>query len=535
MATALADFAVARGVRRAFGINGGAIAPFVAHAHARGVRVVHTRHESGAAFMAAEDSLASGAPSLVFTTTGPGLTNALTGLVAAAWEGAKIVAVAGATRAEHLGRGAFQEADPTLPEGLCAFAPGMRAFPVRNAADLPNVLDRLAVGLRRPGGFVATVSLAGDAALQTAARSTTCLPAAAPATPAGEVDRVAALIRGRDVVLWVGFGARSLAPQIATLAERCGARVMASPRAKGVFPERHPRYLGVTGFGGHGHVLDALRQRPPEHVVVLGSRLSEFTSGFDNGYLPGGRLVHVDLDPSVFGRAFPDVDTMGVQADLRTFVEAVADALPPRDDSPPARPLSIASPDDGAIGIHPARLMADVQRAVVEGSNALVFTEAGNAFSWGSHALHFDSPRYRTSTRFGAMGHASAGVVGAALARGKSVALVGDGAALMTNEISTAVAYGAPAVWIVLNDGAYGMVHHGMVAIDLEPVATAIPRVDFVAFARSQGAEGVRVRRSEQLPSALALALAQDSPFVIDVEIDPTVPPPFGNRNERLS
>ena len=93
--------------------------------------------------------------------------------------------------------------------------------------------------------------------------------------------------------------------------------------------------------------------------------------------------------------------------------------------------------------------------------------DSGHALGLGNHYLRFASaPRYRLSTGFGSMGHASAGVIGAALASaGKAVALVGDGALLMTNEINTAVGLDVDTVWIVLNDGRYGMVAQGMEAL----------------------------------------------------------------------
>ncbi len=535
IAAILARFMARAGARHAFGVNGGAIAPFVAHAQAQGVAIVHARHESGAAFMATEDSLIRGAPSLVFTTTGPGLTNTITGLAAAAWEGAQVIAVVGATRAEHLGRGAFQETRPELADALRTFGPRMHAFALRGPADVPDVLGEIEHQLARPGGCVATITLPDDVA-RTVVHAPNARRVATSGQPDTDVERVAAMLADRDVVIWLGFGARALAPDVMALAERTGFRVMASPRAKGTFPEHHARYLGVTGFGGHPQVLDALRDQPPDDLLVLGTRLGEFTSGFDAGYLPRNRLIHVDVDADAFGRAYPDATTVPVPADLRTFVRALARAMPARRFSTASPALCRgAIPDDTAAGIHPARLMAAIQTGVVERSNAVVLTEAGNAFAWGSRALRFDGPgRYRTSTGFGAMGHASAGVVGAAIAHGKAVAVLGDGAALMTNEISTAVAHQARAIWIILNDGAYGMVHHGMLAIGLEPVATAIPRVDFVAFARAQGADAIHVRDGNALPAALDLALAHDGPFVVDVAIDPSIAPPFGNRNDRL-
>ena len=97
------------------------------------------------------------------------------------------------------------------------------------------------------------------------------------------------------------------------------------------------------------------------------------------------------------------------------------------------------------------------------------------------------------------MGHAAAGVVGAALATGRrAVAVVGDGALLMTNEINSAVKFGARAVWVVLNDGRYGMCAQGMEALGLSADAE-IPQVDFAAFARAQGARATRVDHEVQL------------------------------------
>src|SRR5204862_6495603 len=125
--------------------------------------------------------------------------------------------------------------------------------------------------------------------------------------------------------------------------------------------------------------------------------------------------------------------------------------------------------------------------------------------------------RYRASTGVGAIGHAAAGGVGAALGAGRrAVAVVGDGARLMQNEISTAVKYGARAVWIVLNDGRYGMCEQGMGMLGL--VADArFPAVDFVAFAQAQGADGVRVGAAGDLDAALRQALRAERPFVVDV------------------
>ena len=180
--------------------------------------------------------------------------------------------------------------------------------------------------------------------------------------------------------------------------------------------------------------------------------------------------------------------------------------------------------------------MAEVQRLIVDETDAVVLAESGNAFTWATHHLRFASPRYRVSTNLGSMGHASAGVVGAALAhRGGAVAILGDGAMLMASEVNTAVKRRARAVWIVLNDGRYNMCHQGMAALDMQGLADAtFPPVDFAALARAQGAQGVRVEREAELGAAIACALDAGGPFVVDVLIDADRRAPTQGRNEGL-
>jgi len=180
--------------------------------------------------------------------------------------------------------------------------------------------------------------------------------------------------------------------------------------------------------------------------------------------------------------------------------------------------------------------MDALQRHVIDRSNAIVLAESGNSFLWTTHRLRFAEPhRYRVSTSVGAMGHAAAGVVGAALAGGRrAVAVVGDGALLMTNEINSAVKFGAPAVWVVLNDGRYGMCAQGMDALGLSADAE-IPQVDFAAFARAQGARAVRVDHELELDAAFAAAMASEGPYLVDVRIDPRCKAPASLRNAALA
>ena len=126
-------------------------------------------------------------------------------------------------------------------------------------------------------------------------------------------------------------------------------------------------------------------------------------------------------------------------------------------------------------------------------------------------------------------------MVGAALATGgKAVAVTGDGSMMMNSEISTAVQYGAQAVWVVLNDAGYGMCRDGHRALGLTDQNVDVPRVDFVRMAEAVGARGLRVDTEDQLDAALAEAMEASGPFVIDVAIDAEETSPLLKRFESL-
>jgi acetolactate synthase I/II/III large subunit len=432
-----------------------------------------------------------------------------------------------------------------MPEGLCSAGALFHHATVLEAADeLPELLGRLEQGFRQPGGFVAHVGLPLTVMTGAAAPLPPSRPChLAPLAPSAEtLRRVLERLSERPFGIWAGFGARGAAKAVRELAERTGAPVFCSPRAKGIFPEDHPLFGGVTGFAGHESVEAVLHELQPHAMLVLGTRLGEFTSFWLPELLPPGGLVHVDLDPSVPGAAYPDAPTLGVHADVGAFLDALLERLPrkPWMRAPRRAPLPVPLEPRSDGRVRPEALMQAIQAIVVEGSDAVVMTEAGTAFAWGTHHLRFDLPgRYRTSMGFGSMGHAAAGVLGAALARqGKAVAILGDGAMLMNSELATAVRSGIPAVWVVLNDSCYGMVEQGMRQLGLQQGADPgldLPATDFVQIARAIGADGARVERETEIEPALRAAMAARGPFVVDTVVERGRPAPFGSRAKSLA
>ena len=517
------------GIEEVFTIVGGGIAPLAHALQACKFKIRHFRHEGGAAFAAVEASIASGKPVAVCVTTGPGLFNSLTGIAAGRADGGRILLLSGSTSPAMRGKGAVQETSPeTLPTEL--FAPGSLfhfARLVADASEFPLIFSRLEGGFQRSGGFVAHLSL--PLSLQ----SLPGQPFPAPDVKTYEarassdaIHDVISLLRGRRFGVWAGYGATQASKELRQLVERTGCSVIATPRAKGVFPENDEHYIGVSGTGAHPSIMQYMQDYAPEYFLVLGSRLGEVTSFWSSAMVPKHGLIHVDIDETAFGAAFPTAKTIGIRAEIRSFLRDLLNALPPDFGQQPSHSFSL--PRMPQLTPRPERnvrtpfLFQEVQRIIIDGHDCPIMAESGNSFAWANHALRFTSPcRYRTSAAFGSMGHFVTGVVGAALVRNDKVVVVaGDGAMLMNNEINTAVTYRAKAVWIILNDARFGLTEHGMQALNLTPVETQIAKTNFAMFAESQGAKGIVVEKESELAAALQMAMRSPDPFVVDVRVD---------------
>lgn len=534
------------GIESAHGVAGGAMATLWGALSNSKVQVLNHRHETGAAFAAAEAYFASDRPTVTFTTAAPGITNALTGLFAARGEGAKVILLSACTSASQRGRWAIQETSTyTLPsEGI--FTSGTLfnyAVTIESPCQLPQIFRRLMLGLAHNSGFVAHLSI--PTVVQNSPVDGIVMPeigiSSAYLTASEDaVEQTIELLSGGHFAIWLGFGARNASTEIRELAQLTGAAVMCSPRGKGIFPENHPQFIGVTGLGGHSSVMTYMEEQSPLYTLVLGTRLGEPTSFWNPAMIPLCGFIHVDSNPEVPGVAYPNARTFPIQSDIKTFVQALLKRLPKNF---PTSSTVFSNPEiepikEVAISlVRPKVLMQAIQKVIVEGSDAIVMAESGNSFTWSTHLLRFaEANRYRVSTSVGAMGHFTTGVLGAAFARkGKAVAIVGDGSMLMNNEINTAVKYKIPAVWIVLNDARYNMCYQGMEMLGMTGADATIPETDFVMVARGMGALGIRVFKESELESALEIAMKSSVPFVVDVIIDPDSRAPSFARNQSLA
>lgn len=530
----------ALGVRRAFGVSGGGIGRiWRALLDKPDIETLHFRNEAGAAFAAIEASLFDCDPVAVFCTTGPGITNTLTGMVAARSEGAKIILISARTSPGQRGRGAVQE---TPMPSSDFFTPGWvfdEVFMLESVAELAQVERRLRHGFNRMGAYVAHVSIPVDlqsASVKEFARMEQDYRVTSPFPDPAAVDEVVQLMTTKRFAIWVGHGARHASRQIRALVDLTGVPVLSTPRGKGIVPEDNPQFAMVTGLGGHPCGVEHLEQYDPDFTLVLGSRLGEPSSGWDARLIPPGGFVHVDIDAAVPGTAL-NAPVLAVQAEVGAFLDQLllkAERIPHQGFSCPSpfpQPLSYRE----QMGlVRPQALFKAVQE-VVANAGIPILVEPGSSMAWAAHLLKMANPnQLRIVGSFGSMGQMTCGVVGTALSRGgPAVCLTGDGSMLMNNEINTAVEYGIPAVWVVLNNSRYQMCEMGMRFGPTERHAR-FRECDFAQVARGMGARAISVKREVNLETALERAVADRAPTLLDVRVDPAEIPPFESRFSTL-
>jgi acetolactate synthase-1/2/3 large subunit len=537
VAEALVGALHALGVREAFGVPGGALVPLLASLAGGAIRATTARHESGAVFMAAEASLATGRPTVAYVTTGPGLTNALTGALSARDDGASVLLLSGMTPAAMRGRHPIQD---TSRRGLGTGAlhePGLfdDAWVLEDPGALESVARRLAELWARPQGAVVHLAVPLDVQGWPCPHVDARPAAATVERVDAEHARTVASYLGRRFALWVGHGGRGAARSVRALAEAAGLPVVTTPRGRGVLGADHPLWVGVSGMGGDADLPDRLREMGVERLLVLGSRLGEMATGHVDALVPPGGLVHVDVDPTVPGASFPAARTVGLVGDVGAWCRALLPVVAPSALRPIPRARPVV-PSDLQGPVRPPVLLDALQRSALD-RGLPVHVDAGNAISWSTRYLRPRAPgQLRVPGSFGSMACATTGSVGRAIATGRPVvALVGDGAMLMQNELSTAVERGAAVIFVVLNDSGLGMVSHGMAALGRAHPACGWPSVDFAAWGAAQGAWSTRVAHESELTSALDAALASCRAAVIDVVVDRTCPPPFLERIHRLA
>ncbi len=485
------------------------------------------RHEGAAAFAASAYGKLTGRPAACLTIAGPGATNLLTGLWDAKVDRAPVLALTGQVNSQVLGPGAFQEVDLSAAFGAVA-AWSQPVLRDSNPVELMNLACKNAL-LRRD---VAHLIFPDE--VQT-------LPApdgAAAGSPDGRVTRANIAPPAESVahalqllgtaerpVIIVGHGARTHMAAVTALAERLGAPVITTFKAKGQIGDDHSLAAGVLGRSGTPVASWVMNEA--DLLLVLGASFSNHT-----GIYAGHPIIQVDFDPMQLGK-FHAVDCP-VWGEIGVVVDLLRAALPdaPASDRQAvqlaerwaiwrAEKASRAADDRGA-GVSSAAVFAAMQRQVP--GNAVIAVDVGNhAYSFGRY---FECRQHTVlmSGYLGSIGFGYPAAMGAWAAAPDRpiVAVTGDGGfAQYMAELTTAVKHGMKITHVLLNNGQLGKISKEQRAGEWDVWQTTLHNPDFSAFARNCGACGVRVTDAAQLDAALAEAVAHDGPAMVEVITDP--------------
>ncbi|HUR16111.1 MAG TPA: thiamine pyrophosphate-binding protein, partial [Candidatus Limnocylindrales bacterium] len=418
----------AAGVEWAFTVPGESFLGVLDELPGVGIRVVATRHEGGAAFMAEAVGQLTGTAAAVLGTRAVGAGNMAIGIHTARQNSTPMVAIVGQVQREFLGREAFQEVDQVESFGrLAKWA--------AEVDDPQTAADVVAAGLRemvdgRPGPIL--LSLPEDVLDLPAPRRRAPSSHASQPSSAARLDRNAvreilqrlqaakrpAILAGQGVI------AADAVDQLVSLSERLSAPVFASWRRPTVFPNHHSNFLGMTGYGAADTVRPGLERS--DFLLVIGCRLNEITS-FEYA-VPGKRTrwAHVDLEPRTkhAGLGAPDI---ALAADAKMFLDVALDELarawePPRDRSVALHrdraaflaASEVEQPDSfRGPGIHPGRVITTLEQVLPD--DALLTIDAGNFGGWVARGFRFGRRNGFLGPTSGAMGYGLPAAIAASL------------------------------------------------------------------------------------------------------------------------
>jgi acetolactate synthase-1/2/3 large subunit len=527
----LVDQLVLHGADLAFGVPGESYLAVLDAVHDAPLRLVVTRHESGAANMAEAYGKLTGRPGVCMVTRGPGATNASNGVHTAFQDSTPMLLLVGQVARDAVGREGFQELDYRAMYGAIA----KWATQVDDPARLPEIVARaFAVATSgRPGPVV--LALPEDVLSERVdvpdAPPHRALSPAAPA--AADMERLGELLaQARAPLAIVGEGgwtARTGA-DVAAFAEAHRVPVAASFRCQDYVDNASPAYAGHAGLAMDPAL--AARMREADVLLAIGGRLGEIpTAGYTlvRPGAPSQRLVHVHPDPDEIGAVYPT--ELGIVAGLEAFA-AAARALEPSGAAARAGLIEAAHGEYERNLAEARELPGPLQMSAVMAAlrerlpaEAIVTNGAGNFSVWAHRYYEFHHYPSQLGPRSGSMGYGVPAAVAAKAVHPDRpvVCIAGDGDFLMTGqELATAVQEELAVVVLVVNNAMYGTIRmHQERNYPGRVVGTDLRNPDFVAYARAFGAHGALVERSEDFAGALDEALGCGRPAVIELRVDP--------------
>jgi acetolactate synthase-1/2/3 large subunit len=516
------------GVRFVFGLPGEENILFTdAVSRSSSIRYVLVRHEQAASFMAEIYGRITGQAGVCSSTLGPGAINLLLGTADATTNSTPVVAISAQVGLNRIYKESHQSVDL-----VSMFDPITKwSALVPNAAAVPEMMRKAfkLAQTERPGA----VYLAVPEDVESMAVPAPLVPLAVnvprPDEPSqSQIDRaVQVLLSSQRPVVLAGHGAARAGAGEALIrfSEHLGLPVATTFHGKGVFPDDHPNALGSVGFMHHDYVNFGFDEA--DVIISVGYELQEFDPVRIN---PEGdkRILHLSRFPAEVDNHY--TVEVGVQADLGRTLDALSRATDRRFDRATsgerirgllAGELARGAADD-SFPLIPQRIVADTRAAL--GRHDIVLADTGAVKMWMARLYPtFEPNTCLLSNGLSTMAFSVPGAIGAKLARPQSrvLAAVGDGAFLMNSqEIETALRERVPIAILVWVDDAYGLIKWKMEMELGHSTATGFTNPDFVAYAESFGACGIRITEAGQLLPALREALAADTVSVIACPVD---------------
>ena len=536
----LIDTLIEQGVDTVFGYPGGAVLPiYDALFQQTKIKHVLVRHEAGAAHAAEGYARSTGKPGVVLVTSGPGATNAVTGIADAFLDSIPLIVLTGQVATNLIGTDAFQEADTVGITRHCS----KHNYLVKDPAELAaTVREAFAIATKgRPGPVV--IDIPKNVQVATAAtdvkRPTPTRFTYAGEAPYMDINRAVELIaNAKAPILYTGGGIINSGPAaseaLRELAELTGAPVTSTLMGLGAYPASGEAWLGMLGMHGTYEANMAMNQC--DVMVCLGARFDDRVTGRLDAFSPDSIKIHVDIDRSSINKTVR-VD-LPIVADVGMAMRQMVDVWKGRKHKKQPlnewwsriagwRAVDCLSYPGSTQEIMPQYAIERLFEATKDKA-PIITTEVGQHQMWAAQHFHFDAPnKWLTSGGLGTMGYGLPAAIGAQMGHPDALVIdIAGEASIQMNiqEMATATQYCLPVKVFILNNEWMGMVRQWQELTYesrySESYSDSLP--DFVALAEAYGWKGIRCSDPAKLDDAIAEMLAHNGPVMFDCRVHKT-------------